>query len=178
MRRKWLRALVFVGPLLLWIVLLLVLATTLGEYIATWKLFQRVLSWMTPEFAPIPTDGRFAVVEVSMYQINQGLRRAAHVAMYAGLTLLAVRACQWGEPRLRRRTVLVALLMSLVFTGGESLVRLRSPGRHVRWENLALNLIGTGLVLGGTLVFFGLKAAERRLSDPAAPYEPPPFTPQ
>ena len=165
MKRKIARFLLFVSPLLLWGVLALAFATDLGGYNSTWKLSLRVLNFSTPEFTPVPPDNRTTVV--SMYQLNAGVRRVAHVLTYATMALLVVRSLQWGRPRLRVGTLPGMLAFCGLLTGAESVVRLNiGTERHVRWEQLSLNLIGTGIALALTLIFFGVKSLERRAEEP------------
>ena len=166
MKRKVVRAVLFLAPLLLWIVLVLLFATNLGGYMTTWKLTLRALNFSTPEFAPVSPDNRTIIV--SMYQLNQSFRRVAHVLTYATMALLVVRSLQWGRPRLRPVTVLVMVAFSALITGAESIVRLKlGTERHVRLEQLYLNLFGTGIALLLTLLFFGVKALERRTEEPS-----------
>jgi hypothetical protein len=47
--------------------------------------------------------------------------------------------------------------------------RWHEPDRHAKPIDLFLNLIGVALVLGGTPLFFALKAWERRLAEESIP---------
>ena len=155
----------FVGPLLVGMIGVLAFATDRGGYMATWNLTIAALNGLTPEFPRLEPDNR--VWMISMHQINNALRRLAHVLTYASMALLLVRTLQWGRPRLRARAVLGMLALCGLLTAGESLVRLNlSTERHVRWEQLSLNLIGVGIAFALTLIFFGVKALERRISEP------------
>ena len=147
---------------------MLAFATDRGGYNTTWALVIRTIGVLTPEHAPLPEDNR--TLTLSMYQINAAVRRAAHVAAYATFALLVVRTIQWGRPRLQVGAVLGMLAFCGLLTGAESLVRLKlATGRHVRWEQFYLNLIGAGLALVLTLIFFGVKALERRMQNPEPP---------
>ena len=169
MGRRLVRALLFVGPLLVGIAGVLAFATDRGGYMATWNLTIAALNGLTPEFPRLEPDNR--VWMISMHQINNALRRVAHVLTYASMALLLVRTLQWGRPRLRARAVLGMLFICGLLTGAESLVRLKlSNERHVRWEQVLLNLIGVGVAFALTLIFFGVKALERRTQK----REPPP----
>ena len=156
---------VFAVPLFLWIGTLLVFATDRGGYNATWSLVIRAVGFLTPDFPKLPTDNH--TLELSMYQINQALRRLAHIIAYAALALLVVRTLQWGRPRLRVASVLVMVAFSALITGAESFVRLKiGTQRHVRVEQFYLNMLGTGIALFLTFFFFGIKALERHLTAP------------
>lgn len=133
----------------------------------TWNLTIAALNGLAPGFPHLEPDNK--VWMISMHQINAALRRVAHVLTYASMALLLVRTIQWGESRLRLRAVFGMLAFCGLLTGAESLVRLKlAAERHVRWDQVALNLIGVGIALALTLIFFGVKALERRtqISEP------------
>jgi VanZ family protein len=99
-----------------------------------------------------------------MYQLNGALRRLAHVAGYAVLAALAVRFVQHGQSRLKRRSLLAALVLGILYTGLDELHRYLVPDRHAKWLDLKLNLIGVALTLGGTILLFAVKWWERRIT--------------
>jgi VanZ family protein len=154
------RLLIYLGPLLLWALLLFYFSG--GErwrYETTWRLIQHVLAFLCPEYAP---PAGFNQVDVSMYQLNGALRRLAHIAGYAILAALTVRFVQNGQPRLKRRSLVAALALGILYTGLDELHRYFVPDRHAKWLDLKLNLVGVALTLGGTLLYFGIKEWERR----------------
>jgi VanZ family protein len=159
MRRRVLRGLLFAGPLVVWLAVALVFAGPTGTWLRSWHLLIRLLDTVRPGYPLQP--GFF----VSLYQLNHIFRDTTHVLLYGCLALLIVRAGQWGDPKPRARAFVAALGASFVATGIESLVRLRSPDRHVRLEQLGLNLLGTLIALLLAVLFFAIKAAERRLSE-------------
>lgn len=162
MRRALLRVLVYVFPLLLWLLVGVLSATELGSYARSWDLLHWFMNTIEPGFYyPDPQV-------MSMYQLTQVTRKLAHVGVYAVLTLLLVRLCQAGNPRLRGRSFLVPVLVSGAFMGVEVYLRLYQSEhqRHVRPEQFVLNGIGVGAALLTTLAYFGLKALERWLLKP------------
>jgi hypothetical protein len=166
MKRRLPRFLLFYGPLLLGTGVLGFLATSHGGFMASWKLFLRAVIWLTPELpqyhAELNPDGPQRE-QFNLFPLNVALRKVAHVMVYIPISILAGRALQNGEPRLRARALFGQVLLCLLLTGAECLVRLRYAGeRHIRWEQLYLNLTGTGLAIVLTLIFFGIKALERR----------------
>lgn len=154
------------GPMLLWMGLIFVASTDVGRYENSWRLILRVLQFLCPEFATPPAPDGDLQVNVSMYQINTGMRRLAHVLLYAILTFLTVRFIQRGEPRLKMTSLIAALLITAVYAGLEEGVTYLQQHRHAGWSDIKLNLYGIALVLGGTAAFFQIKAWERALQEP------------
>jgi VanZ family protein len=159
MRRATVRVLLYVLPLLIWLTIAALAATELGSYQNSWNILHKFMDWIEPGF--YYSDPQI----LSMYQLTQATRKLAHVIVYGILTLLTIRLCQAGRPKLRLLSFILALLLSVLFFGAEVYVRLHQSEntRHFRWEQLMLNGIGVGLVMIGTLLFFGLKSLERKL---------------
>jgi len=159
-RDRHLRLLLYLGPLLLWALVLFVLSgSERWRYETTWHLIQRALAFLCPEQAPPPGLNQ---IDVSMYQINGALRRLAHIAGYALLAALTVRFVQQGQPHLKRASLVAALVLGVLYTGLDEWNRSLAPDRHAKWLDLKLNLIGVALVLGTTFLYFWIKAWERR----------------
>lgn len=151
--------LVYWLPLIVGGALLAIGATALGSYQQSWDLLHWIFNTVEPGF--YYRDPQV----ISMYQVTQFTRKLAHVVSYAGLTILVLRICQGGRPRLRRRSLGVAVLFSVAFMGLDVYVRKAFGGgiRHVRWEQFYLNGVGVLCVVLGTLAHFGIKALERRI---------------
>ncbi|MGC4043867.1 MAG: hypothetical protein QM758_08665 [Armatimonas sp.] len=168
MNRKLLRFLLYYGPLLIGAGVLGFLATNHGGFMASWRLFMRSVIWLTPEMPQYHADlnpDTHIGEQFNIFPVNIALRKIAHVLVYIPLSLLAARALQNGEPKLRARAIIGQAILCVVLTGLECLVRLRYAGeRHIRWEQLYLNLTGSGIAILFTLIFFGFKALERRLN--------------
>lgn len=163
-QRRVLRFVLYGGPVLLWMAVVFVGSTDLGRYETSWNIVIRVLNFLCPEFAQPPEKG--LQLNISMYQINTAMRRLAHIFLYAMLTFLTVRALQQGKPRLRMRSLVAAFLITMAYAGTDELHRYFEQHRHAKWSDIALNLYGIAFVLGGTILFFGLKAWERKLDAP------------
>jgi VanZ family protein len=163
------RALLFAGPILLALGVLAFLATDSGSYPKSVRAFYGLVWWLSPdypEFRPMFDTSQRIEQTVIIYPIIGALRKLGHVALYGSLALLVARAVQAGRPALRWQTPLAMMLATTLITGAESFVRLRfATERHVRWEQLWLNLIGAGVGILLTLLFFGIKALERRFSE-------------
>lgn len=153
----------FGGPLLLWTLILVWSGAEGARYETSWRWTQSALRLLCPEFAP-PGDPAAIQVDVTMYQINGALRRLAHVGAYAVLACLLIRLLQQGRPRLRRRSLVGAFLLSLLYIGGDELYRYFQPNRHAKWLDLYLNLAGAVCVLVGTVFWFAWKNWERQVT--------------
>lgn len=157
--------LIYLGPLALWMALIALGSTRLGSYEVTWSLIPRIFNLLAPGWGSIEVG--------SLYQINEALRRLSYVVAYAVLTALAVRAIQFGQPELKRNSVIAALALSLVFAVGDALHRRFVPGRHGDFMDVWLSSIGAALVLAAIPAWFRLKKWERTLAAQAAAAAPP-----
>lgn len=158
-------ALLWGGPILLWGIALFYGGAEGARYETSWRWIQTVLRLLCPEHAP-PGDPDVVQVDVSMYQINGALRRIAHIVGYAVLSALVVRFFQRGEKRLKRSSLIAAVILGILYMGADELHRLIQPNRHAKWLDLFLNLGGVALTLLLTVLYFGWKSWERRFSTP------------
>ena len=154
-RKLW-RALLYLGPLLLWMGIVLAGSTRLGRYEESLALIQWTAQKLSPELAPSQDIWQ-------IYQINTAARKLAHVAAFGIFTLLAVRAMQWGQPRLKWQSLAGSLLLCIVFACSEAFVRFHTPDRHVRLEQFVFNGIGAALIFGLTMTYFWIKYWEKVL---------------
>jgi VanZ family protein len=162
-RAKIGRALLWFAPLFVWGLALLWGATEGARYETSWRWLQWWLRVLSPEHAP--PDPERVQVNITMYQFNGAARRLAHIVGYAVLSALTVRAIQRGQPTLKRASLIAAIVLALLYTGLDELQRLLfQPNRHAKWLDLWLNLLGVFLTLGGTALFFAVKAWERKAS--------------
>ncbi|MBC8101381.1 MAG: VanZ family protein [Cytophagales bacterium] len=148
--RKFLRAFLYAGPLLLWMAAIYASSTHLGRYEQSLALIQAASQRLAPE-SPPPSD------QGELFQINDAARKLAHVFAFGILTLLAVRAIQWGESRLKWQTVTGSFALCVLFAVSDALIRIREPDRHVRLDQFVFNGIGALLVFLLTTGYFGVK---------------------
>ena len=156
--RFWL----FGFPLLLWMAVLFWSSGEGARYEVSWRMIQHVVDFLSPEFAP--TDGvSLGRADLSMYQLNGAFRRIAHIGGYAVLSCFVVRWVQKGHPKLKRASLIACVAVSVLYTGGDELHRFFTPNRHAHWFDVFLNLAGTVLVVGGTVLWFWIKQKEAAL---------------
>jgi VanZ family protein len=166
----------FVGPLLLWMILVWATSTRLGAYEQSLNLMIRVVHSLSPE-SPVPGSGDL----MPLFPSNNALRKLAHVFAFAVFMLLAVRAIQWGNPRLKPAAIFVACLLGTFFAGSDAVIRYLTPMRHVREDQFVLDAIGAAFILVITVLYFVAKSWERAClptyelrnysADRAVPYE-------
>ncbi len=157
-KRKWLKALLYLVPLLLWMAVVIAGSTRLGRYEESLAFIQWGAQILTPELPPSHDIW-------PLYQINTASRELAHIAAFGIFTLLSVRALQWGEPRLKWQSFVGTLGLGILFAGSEALVRFRTLDRHVRLEQFVCNAVGALLVFGLTLLYFRIKYGEDQLRE-------------
>ena len=99
-------------PLILWIAFLFWGSGEGARYEVSWRLIQYVLDFLSPDWKPAEgvVPGR---ASISMYQLNDAVRRVAHTLGYAVLSALVVRFVQNGEPKLKRASLFAALGLAL-----------------------------------------------------------------
>lgn len=149
-------------PVAAWIALALALSTTIGRYEQSIKIFYAVLTFFMPEAVSPPLHTVYGIVHLG--------RRVATVFVYAGLTVLLIRALQAGAPRLRRRTLPAAGGIGFAVAGADNAVRFFTPLRHGGWDDFAWEAATVLLTSGVAALFFAAKAWERgRLPPPDAP---------
>jgi VanZ family protein len=90
-------------------------------------------------------------------------RKMGHVTEYAILTILAVRAIQFGEPRLKKSAFFGAFLLSALFACSDEFHQRFVPGRGASPIDVAIDLTGVTLVMVGIVCWFGVKSFERNL---------------
>lgn len=163
-RRSWRRRLpllvIYLGPLTLWMAVLFAASTRFGRYEVSARVVEKALSLLA---GPESSD----ITLLAHYSLNVAVRRLAHVFGYFVLSLLIVRAVQWGTPRLRWRSLAAAFFINTAVALGEMLHRNRTPQRHGDLSDLALNLTGGALALLTTIVFFAGKRWEQKALEAA-----------
>lgn len=110
-----------------------------GSYVATWNAIVHVLHTLAPAY------GQPDTYSISLYQLNDAVRKAAHFL----IGLLAVVVCNrtlrvaTGLPSVQRIALSAMLSLSLIGIG--AWVRFESPDRHVRWVQFTASITGIGM---------------------------------
>jgi len=151
--KRLLRALYASIPLVVLLLLVAWTASNAGSYRSTWIGTYWALNALAPNYEPISDYG------VSMYQVNDALRRLAHILI--GLLsvivmdrILRIASRLRGGPRLA-----IACCLSLFVIGTGAAVRFSSSERHVRIVQFGSSAVG--MLLGAT--FVSIVALDRRI---------------
>jgi VanZ family protein len=150
--QKWF----YIAPLVAWMLIIFFSSSDAGNADNTHSLIRRLIELISPEQARNISSATLNVV-------NLVVRKAAHVTEYAILTLLAVRAIQWGEPTLKRSAFFGAFFLSAAYACGDEFHQRFVASRSSSPIDVAIDLAGITLVMVGMTVFFALKKWERRL---------------
>lgn len=151
--KRTLRILYASIPLFLLLALVAWTASNAGSYRSTWLGTFWVLNGLAPQYQPISDYG------VSMYQLNDAIRRVAHIligfmAVIVMDRILRIISKMRGGPRLA-----IACCLSLIVIGTGAAVRYRSSLRHVRIVQFVSS--ATGMLLGAVVV--SVAALDRRI---------------
>lgn len=142
--KRLLRAIYASIPLVVLLVLVVWTASNAGSYRSTWLGTFWALNKLAPQYQPISDYG------VSMYQLNDALRRLAHIligfmAVIVMNRILRITSRLRGGPRLA-----IACCLSLMVIGTGAAVRYRSSLRHVRTVQFVSS--ATGMLIGALVV--------------------------
>lgn len=146
----------YVGPLVLWMGFIFFASTEAG----TTENSGRIIRWLLTVISP---DQARNLNPHTLHVINIMVRKLGHVTEYAILTLLAVRAIQFGAPSLKKRSLLGAFLISLLYACSDEIHQRFVPGRGASPIDVAIDMTGVIMVMAGIIVWFWVKAVERRL---------------
>jgi len=135
-----------------------VLAGPLGAYTVSWSALRRGLDWLAPGHDPISDFG------VSLYQLNDAVRRFAHAAL-ACAVVVAVDRGPCARMPWRRRFV-VAIGSAAGVAALAAAVRWRVESRHVRIEQWLPTVAGVVSGMVWVALGAGVRTLHRWASDP------------
>jgi VanZ family protein len=150
------RRLFYVGPLIFWMAVIFFASTPIGSAANSHRLLKQVLELLDP-------GASHRLSAETLDKLNLIIRKMGHLTEYAILTLLAVRAIQFGEPCLKPRAVIGAFLISVLYACSDEFHQRFVPGRTSTTRDVIIDSVGVALVMLGILLWFAVKAAERRL---------------
>ncbi len=137
-------------------------STSLGASEVSLALVTKVAHFLIPD--------QFDLLDSSgLGKLNFIVRKCAHISEYAILTLILVRALQFGAKQLRPKSIVVALVVSFLFACTDEWHQSFVPGRTPAIRDVFIDSVGATLVTIGVIVWYALKRLELRLwrqSDP------------
>lgn len=143
-------------PLAVWMAVIFVASTGAGSARNTSHLLLYLLSFARDEVGSV-------IRPETLQTLNYLARKSAHVTEYAVLTALAVRAIQFGSPRLKAKAVIGALLISLFYAAGDEFHQRFVANRTSTPIDVAIDMVGASLVMVVILIWFLAKALEYRM---------------
>jgi VanZ family protein len=146
----------YIGPLIFWMAVIFFGSTSFGSASSSHRLLIRVLDLLDPD-----VSHRLSAETLDM--LNLVIRKMGHLTEYAILTLLAVRAIQFGEPRLKPRAPIGAFLISVLYACSDEFHQRFVPGRTSSPHDVLIDSVSVSLVIIGILIWFAVKSAERQL---------------
>lgn len=151
--KRILRAVYASVPLLILLALVAWTASNAGSYRSTWLGTFWALDKLAPQYQPISDYG------VSMYQLNDAIRRIAHIligfmSVIVMDRILRIASGLRGGPRLA-----AACCLSLVVIGTGAAVRYNSSLRHVRIVQFISS--ASGMLAGAAWI--AIAALDRRI---------------
>jgi len=146
----------YIGPVGLWMLVIFCASARSDSGAESLSLLVRILAFLVPqEVGRLTPDLLDALNHIS--------RKAAHITEYAILTLLAVRALQFGQARLKRWSLPGAALLGVLYAGSDEIHQIFVPTRGPSFTDVLIDSLGIALALAGVALWFALKSLERRL---------------
>jgi VanZ family protein len=145
LNRRHARFVFYVGPVVLWLGVIYLSSTKLGASENTLRFLGRLIELLQPEGDAVSPE--------SMGRLNFVVRKVAHITEYAILTLLLVRALQYGRQALRPGVLLMASALSLLYAVSDEIHQQFVSGRSATAKDVALDAFGALLVLVGLFLW-------------------------
>ncbi len=134
------RAAYYVGPLLLWMLIIFALSTDVASAdktrSAVSSIMRRVLPGLANRLSPQMVD-----------RIDWNIRKTAHVTEYAILAILAFRAIGFGNPTFRNRNVVLPFLIGVLYAASDEYHQSFSATREGRAADVFFDSFGVTLGL-------------------------------
>lgn len=146
----------YVLPLLLWMGLIVAMSTSAGSAKATNEPLLAVLAWVWPEVARMTQQQTWLLIFLC--------RKLGHLIEYAILTWLVLRVVQQDDPRLRGRSVVIALVSGILFAFVDEWHQGLHPSRTGQIRDVMIDSIGVLAALFIAWLWY-------RGRDPLARYE-------
>ena len=150
------KILFYYGPLAAWMIFIFVMSTGVGDGENSKELIQRILERWAPDIA-----ANFRPSQIEM--LNYILRKTGHVAEYFVLMGLAIRAFQFGSPKLKWYSPIVGLGLCATYAASDEFHQSFVSGRSAAFTDVSIDIFGALLCLAFMLAWFAVKDVERRL---------------
>lgn len=143
-------------PLPVWMTAIFLASTSVGASEVSLALVTRVAHFLIPD--------QFDLLDSSgLGKLNFIVRKCAHITEYAILTLILIRALQFGAKQLRLRSVGVAIAVSFLFACTDEWHQSFVPGRTPAIRDVFIDTVGATVIAAGVVIWYALKRLELRL---------------
>ena len=149
------RGLFYIGPVVGWMAFIFFMSTGMGDAEHTIGLLGRLLRAFMPEAAK-----HFGPLQLEY--LNYLIRKLGHFCEYMALTALAVRAFQFGSSKLKIRSLLGAVALSVCYAVSDEAHQYFVPYRTASVRDVLLDSSGALVCAALIAVWFGIKSIERR----------------
>lgn len=146
----------YIGPLVLWMTTIFLASTGAGSGENSGRLIRLLLQAISPDQAKTLAPHTLEIINIIV-------RKLSHVTEYAILTMLAVRAIQFGEARLKKTALLGAFAISLIYACSDEIHQRFVPGRGPSPIDVAIDMTGVVIIMVGMILWFGVKSFERSM---------------
>jgi VanZ family protein len=161
LKPRTLLALFYIGPLILWMAFIFVMSTDLGNVKHSQGLLIRVLQSIAPSFLETLSN-------YQLHRLDYVIRKLGHFSEYMVLTMLAVRAIQFGRPALKVSSLIGALALSVGFALSDELHQRFVLSRSPSMRDVMIDSFGSAVCMLCILAWFSVKGIERRLHNQSA----------
>lgn len=148
----------YYAPMILWMALIFTMSTGVGRDTHSVGILVRLIRTFDP---PAAREMRLEVLHL----IDYVLRRCAHIVEYMVLMLLVFRTVQHGRSRLCWKKALFAFAICVAYAVTDETHQRFVPGRTASIRDVMLDSSAALVCEAAIVLWFGLKAWERRLSN-------------
>lgn len=149
--RRLIRVAMVLGPFLLVGAALVYLSGEGGSYDRTWKAIRWFFDTVSPNM-----KSRIDWA-VSLYQINDTLRKLAHLVLYSLIAWTGMRLVPGPMDEQPGKRVLVGIGGALLMMGADISARLLADTRHVRTSHFVWNVAGLALGIGAWMTRWAVR---------------------
>ena len=141
-RTFFIRWIIYVGPLLLWMGFIFFVSTNRGSAENTTSTLNSILTRLSPGVVRY-----LSLAQIS--RVDWNIRKTAHITEYALLGILAFRAYAFGNPRFRSRVLILTLLTGIFYAASDEYHQSFVPSRGAAAADVFFDTFGvlSGLVI-------------------------------
>jgi VanZ family protein len=159
------RRLFYIGPLIVWMSIIFVMSSRVGESDKSGGLLNALIARVSPTFY-------HTLTEYQLECLNYGFRKACHVTEYAILTFLVARAFRFGKRSLSGRTLCLSLFVAVGYACTDEFHQSFVPGRTASVEDVLIDSCGVLAALLLISIQFAYRGVEQMVNNSEASTSP------